>query len=372
MAKHKQSLSRIVAVFLAALLTGCAARPASSVSVPVLTPASSAPPQSQSAPQPPAMPVLQPLPLATNINALTGLPRPEGMPEGQRPVALSIPNNIQALPQAGVAQADVVVEMLTEGGITRLLAMYADYRALPLVGPVRSTRDQFVQFAMPTNSILAHIGTSVYARNLLQVAGYASVDGLYLGTTSFWFDDERTKPRPGGKLAEYCWFTSAELFQAGLDANQINPVGEVRTLFNFTTDAIPMDAQAASISVAYSDADQAQAGFAYNTEDGLYHKSIAGAPHTDMDGAPLAYHNVFLLWCDITLKPDGQCTEFDFSGGEGCYFTQGGVKALVWRKGGPEDALRLFTPQGEELPVMPGKSYVGFVPNNREDAVAYS
>ncbi len=212
----------------------------------------------------------------------------------------------------------------------------------------------------------------MYARNLLQVAGYASVDGIYLGTTSFWFDEERTKPRPGGKLAEYCWFTNAELFQAGLEAGRIDPVGEVRTLFNFSQEAIQQDGQATALNVAYSGMEQAQVGFGYNAGDGLYYKSIAGAPHVDIDGAQLAFQNVFLLRCAITLKPDGQCTEFDFSGGEGYYFTEGGVKALVWRKGGPEDALRLFTPDGQELAVRPGKSYVGFVPDDRADAVTYS
>ena len=40
---------------------------------------------------------------------------------------------------------------------------------------------------------MAHIGTSVYANNLLNLYGYKTVDGLYLGSTSYWFDEARKK-----------------------------------------------------------------------------------------------------------------------------------------------------------------------------------
>ncbi len=311
----------------------------------------------------------QPLPLAVDINALTGEVRPEGMLEGQRPVAIMVSNNQRSLPQRGLAGADVIYEALTEGGITRLMAMYADYRTVPQVGAVRSTRDVFVQLAVPSDAILVHIGSSVYAENLLNVLAYQDIDGYYVGTTSFYFDTARSLPKPGGKLNEYCWFTDAGLIWNGMEYLDIAPTGPVPALFHFADSAAPKADAAYAISVTYSPV--SVAGFVYDDTTGLYTNTIFGGVHADEDGTPLTFTNVILLSCPVTLKPDGQCTEVDLRGGEGVYFTSGGVQEINWRKGGPTDELRLYDSAGKELPVQPGKSYVGLVPDDVPDAVVY-
>lgn len=315
----------------------------------------------------PLGPTLPELPLAMDVNALTGLARPEGLEEGARPVAVMVVNNERALPQRGLAAADVLVEALTEGGVTRLMAMYADYRAVPQVGPVRSTRDQFVQLALPSDAILVHIGTSVYARNLLTVLNYKAIDGIYLGTTSFWFDNDRTLPRPGGKLNEYCWFTDAGLIYSGMELLDVWTTGEVHTLFRFATQQMAPAGDAAYVHVNYSDS--AQVSFTYDSTAGTYSKTAFGNLHTDEDGTPLTFTNLILLGCPMGLKPDGTVPEFDMTGGDGWYFTAGGMQPITWQKGDPQAPLRLLDADGNELMVQPGKSYIGVVPAEREGAV---
>ena len=62
----------------------------------------------------------------------------------QRPVAVMIDNSKYAQPQYGTSDADIIYEMVTEGGITRLMAVYDTIDHIQRVGPVRSARDQFV------------------------------------------------------------------------------------------------------------------------------------------------------------------------------------------------------------------------------------
>ena len=97
------------------------------------------------------------------LSPYTGLPKGEGYPEGERGVAVMISNVKPALPQSGLNAADLVYEMVTEGGITRLMAVYRDRTAIPLVGPIRSARDQHVQLMIPLNCLYAHVGGSSYA-----------------------------------------------------------------------------------------------------------------------------------------------------------------------------------------------------------------
>ena len=71
---------------------------------------------------------------------LTGEELPQGYSQDRRITAVVIDNVFMARPQRGLAEADILFECLVEGGITRFMALYADYRSLPQVGPVRSSR----------------------------------------------------------------------------------------------------------------------------------------------------------------------------------------------------------------------------------------
>jgi hypothetical protein len=76
-----------------------------------------------------------------NVNPLTGLC--DGISDEaltRRPVAVMINNMIQALPQWGISQADIIYEMLAEGRITRFLAIFQDYSKIEKLASIRSAR----------------------------------------------------------------------------------------------------------------------------------------------------------------------------------------------------------------------------------------
>lgn len=351
---------------LAFALFGCGKKNKASKQPPAPLPESMAAPNSV---PPEQQRELEPLPVAKGINALTGLPKTETMFDGQRPVAIMIANNSRALPQRGVASADVIYEMLTEGGITRLMAMYADSTSIHTTGPVRSTRDQFVQFAYPSKAVLAHIGASVYGSNLIKHLGYQTLDGIHLGTIAFGFDAARCLPRPGGKLNEYCWFTDSGPIAEGMKVKEIPASAEVRTLFKFAKSPEEMRPDALRITASYSDVSASE--FNFLPEEGLYSKTIFGQIHADEDGTPLRFTNVILLRCNIGQKEDGVLPDFDLAGGDGYYFHGGGAQALRWEKGDPTKPLRLFDLDGDELEIQPGKSYIGLVPAARQGAISF-
>lgn len=293
---------------------------------------------------------------------LTGLVWKEGLSHNQRPVAVMMGNTESALPQCGITSADVIYEMVTEGGITRLMAVYSDPAAIAKAGSVRSTRDQFVQFMLPINAIGVHIGSSIYGTEMLRQYQYATVNGIYLGTLAFSFDENRNQT----KSNVHCWFTDANgiaqgVAQAGIDGNG----GTVNQLFSFLkpdeTPRVPPKIDAQNISYRFSGV--TDASFTYDAETGSYLKSqYGGVPQMDeATGIQYGADNVFLLAAPVTLKPDGSCTEFDFTKGEGWYFSRGGGEKIKWQKGNPTDMLKLYSEDGQELSVNCGTSYVAFV-----------
>jgi hypothetical protein len=87
---------------------------------------------------------------------LTGLPAPETTPD--HPVMIvKIDNTAASDPQYGLGKADMVVEELVEGGITRLAAMF--YSQLPQkAGPVRSARASDIGVVTPLHAALVASG----------------------------------------------------------------------------------------------------------------------------------------------------------------------------------------------------------------------
>lgn len=356
---------------MAGALAGCGAGESSSAqSLPSSQPdasvaASSVPPSAT--PQPTPETLSAP---AAGQNALTGLAAAEGMLEGQRPVAVTVMNSQRSLPQRGLAAADVLVEMLIDSQETRLLALYGDYRNVPQVGPVTSTYDQFVQFALPMDTILVHIDKSQYAENLLAVLGQKDVDGMHLGKTAFWFDEARQLPRLTGKLNEYCWYTDAGYIWNGISGAGVYTQGAVPSLLAFgAADAFPPATDAHYVQGTFSGL--CTSGFNYVPDQGLYFKTNYGAAHTDDDGTQLTYSNVFFLQVGIGQKADSSLLEYDFTQGTGWYFTSGGVKPITWQKGDAQDAFVFTDETGATLTVKPGKSYIGFVPAGVENSVSW-
>lgn len=312
----------------------------------------------------PAEPTATPQPVTVyNYNLLTGEDKPADLPDGQRPVAIMI-NNVQAaLPQTGIGSADVIYEMETEGGITRMMAVFSDYTKVPLVGPVRSARDQFIQFVLPLNAIFVHIGGSTYANEMLNYYKYQDIDGMYLGTTSFVFDEERYKT----KAQEHCWYTNADLIQSGISTvSTIPTTGTLTPLFQFAAKgAVTLPTAAKEIAFRFSG--YGDAAFHYDAETGLYQKSIYGSPQLDVGtGAQLAFQNVFVLYANVGHKPDTELTDFDLSSGKGYYFTGGNYTPVTWSKDGDEAPLKVTGADGKELAVAPGKSYIAVVSNTQE------
>lgn len=301
-----------------------------------------------------------------DYNPLTGLAKDPNVPDGQRPVAVMIDNLREALPQSGLSSADVVLEAVTEGGITRILAVFTDYKTLPTVGPVRSARDQHAQFVLPINALFAHIGGSSYANNLLNYYKYQDIDGYYLGTNAFAFDEARR----ASKSSEHCWYTNAALIQQGIDKIGTLPVtGTLKPLFDFAAaDSVVLSNSASTFSLNFSN--YADSAFTYDSASGTYLQSQFGIPHTDANnGSQLSFKNIIVLSSNVSLKKDGFQLEFDLSGGDGWYVTGGKWSPIKWSKGEPDAPLVLKTADGGKLSVNPGKTYIALLGSDMRGTV---
>lgn len=88
---------------------------------------------------------------------LTGLPLADQARLARPALIVKVENAAASRPQSGLDAADVVVEEIVEGGITRFLAVYHSADA-DLVGPVRSVRPSDPDIAAPFGGLFAYSG----------------------------------------------------------------------------------------------------------------------------------------------------------------------------------------------------------------------
>lgn len=98
-----------------------------------------------------------------------------------RPIVVKVANDANARPQAGLARADLVLEIPVEGGITRYALVFHSEEA-DRIGPVRSARQSDLHYLDTLRAIIAHVGASeAVARKIREAAGrggFVDVDEL--------------------------------------------------------------------------------------------------------------------------------------------------------------------------------------------------
>ena len=118
-----------------------------------------------------------------NYNPLTGEFNLKDRAVGKRPISVMVNNIKKAWPQNGLNAADICYEMVTEGGITRIMAVFSDVASVPKVGSVRSARHQFTDCSIPLNTIFVHIGGSEPGYAALSERKIDHIDGIYFSSS---------------------------------------------------------------------------------------------------------------------------------------------------------------------------------------------
>ena len=117
-----------------------------------------------------------------------------------RPFAVMIDNHSDAWPQAGLQQAYMIYEIIIEGGATRFEALFKKDCLPDKLGPVRSSRHYFLDYAMEHDAIYVHFGWSPLAQSDIKTLKINNINGIY--DTFFW--------REPPKTSYHNAFTSAE------------------------------------------------------------------------------------------------------------------------------------------------------------------
>lgn len=300
--------------------------------------------------------------LLARQNLLTGVNDLSQEAVGKRPVAVMVNNVEEALPQYGVAQADVIFEIPVEGNLTRLMALYADYTQVPKICAIRSCRYYYPAIAKGFDAYYVHWGQDQTITSYLNSLKMNRFDGM--ANTGGLFGRDTARRNAGYSLEHTGYFDGTGFVEAVNEKGMRTDLLKDKqgTAFTFHEIGEVKKPQGDTCNKVHINFGAATATLTYDAVTDTYLKQINGKPHMDgVTGTQLAFTNVFILETSIGTRDEAGHKSVDWQGSSdsvGYYISNGAVQKIHWSKADEESYLKFYDENGEELVINRGKSYI--------------
>ncbi|MGJ9382141.1 DUF3048 domain-containing protein [Salipaludibacillus sp. CF4.18] len=295
----------------------------------------------------------------SNTFPLTGEPTEEST--DHRAFGVMIENSTSSRPHSGLYQADVVYELLTEGQITRLLAIFHSDQP-EKIGNVRSAREYFVHLNNGYDAIYSSAGGSPGAFDLIKREQVPYISGLDYDGQYFMRTSDRSAPHN-------MYTTYEDLVDAANDLGLTVEDREPPELPFFNeADSVKADGTAQGLDISYNSVNDVR--FDYDKETNSYIRSVGGNRVDDLEtGEPVASKNVFIVASAHQVLDNQGRRSIDIESGGEAFLVQGGefIEA-EWRN---VDGLILPFKDDEALSFLPGQTWINFVDGGIENKVSF-
>lgn len=316
-------------------------------------------------------PVQTASPLVENTPETTSLATPSPTPrqiaivafklpaEGFRPIAVMIDNEgTKSMPQGGLDKAQVIYEIIVEGGETRLMPVFWGVGP-EMIGSVRSSRHYFLDYAMENDAIYVHFGWSPMAEKDIKKLKINNINGVANGGEIFW---DLTKDKGNWQDS----YTSMQRILDYVKKVKYRTSSDKKHVFSYNkTVAEPVSGDKAErVSIRYSSA--YTCGFQYVQQSKTYLRFRKRKPQIERTtGKQLAAENIIIQFVKShTIKGDraGRQEVNTVGSGSGYYITQGKVIKIKWSKSKRSATTKYLDASGNAIKLNPGQTWVQIVP----------
>ena len=274
----------------------------------------------------------------------------------RRPLAVMIENSPSARPQSGLPEASVVYEAITEGGITRFMAIFL-HGAPAVIGPVRSIRPHFIDLAREYDAVMVHCGQSYEALQILaKTPSLYNLDQLKFAKP-FWRDSSRKAP--------HNLYTATEKLRAFVALHGWEQC--VLDLPHFTSsEQMTAGDPAPEVNIGFGGVVRYALRLVYDPQQNVYLRYMDGVQHTDREtGQPITAKNIIIQRVEAEQFSGSKLHTYDvrvIGSGNGTFITGGKQMPMLWSKDAATDCTRYTDTAGRSLPFQAGQTWIEIVP----------
>lgn len=280
----------------------------------------------------------------------------------EKPVtfAVMLENHPEARPVFGLGKASLVYEAIAEAPITRFLAIYSTVEDIEQIGPVRSARLFYVDWAEEFDVPYLHCGGSDDALKILKTRYEFDLNEFH-NSQYFWRDKTR--------IAPHNIFTSTELvIKAVEDKKWI--IDDNLPAWNYKEEA-KMEFRPASQEISINYMNQYfNLAWRYNPEHNDYIRFQGDEQQKDADGSEIRTKNVAILYTESKIIDSyGRRETKTIGSGSATVFQDGRAIEGTWSRPNQESRTRFYNEAGSEIYFNPGPTWIEVVPKHFPRAV---
>ncbi len=278
-----------------------------------------------------------------------------------RPIAVMINNNHAAWPHAGLQDAYLSYEIIAEGGITRIMALFKDQNTAK-IGSVRSSRHYYLDYALENDAIYVHYGWSNRAKSDIASLGVDNINGLY--DSGFWRDTSLNKSY------EHTAFTSIKgITKTAKSYGYLRDTNK-DLLLKYNARPINNDKREGSkkadvITIKYSD--YHTTSYEYDPEKKVYLRSMSGEKHVDaITNKQYTVKNIIVYKVSNSSFDSYGRQDLDNIGkGKGYFITNGYAVPITWEKKSRSSQTVYRYLDNEEIVVNDGNTFIQIQPKGQ-------
>lgn len=291
-----------------------------------------------------------PKPVEKFYSSLTGVEVSDSSEITHPVTAVMIENSPEARPQSGLRGAGVVYEAVAEGGITRFLAIYQGNKP-ELIGPVRSLRYYYLNWAAPYQASIAHVGGSYNALQEVQNGNHRDIDQSF-NSGAYWRSSDRVAPH--------------NVYTSGINLDNLN-LSKGYASSNFSsfsrTEGKPAtEPTATEIQLNFSSW-LFSTSYSYNKDSNSYNRSLAGSPHNDRESGQISPNVVIALEVETASRggSDGYEDIVTVGSGKATIFQNGTATLATWHKKSMLEPLEILDDQNKPIELVRGQTWISAI-----------
>lgn len=277
-----------------------------------------------------------------------------------RPIAVMIDNHKSAWPQAGLNDAYLVYEIIVEGGETRLMPVFKGV-SLDKIGPIRSSRHYFLDYALENGAIYVHYGWSPQAESDIKKLKVNNINGIAQSAKDFW--------RVTDKKAPHNAVTSTKNILQMAGEKGYKTQSNEKSVLNYQVEEINLDEgkTASRVVIPYSTSNVVS--YTYDETNKRYTRYSKNTKQTDWTTKEdITTKNIIITFAENYALNDGENKDRqdlkNIGDKKGYYITNGKAIEIVCSKSSRTAKTVYKDLQGNEIKVNDGNTFIQICPIN--------
>jgi len=276
---------------------------------------------------------------------------PEPFQWQKLPITVMIENFKKARPITGILSARIIYEAPVEADITRFLAVFQKDKLPKNIGPVRSARSYFIDWAKEYGSLYIHAGGSPQALNELKnISSIYNLDEISKNGNYFFRDLNKSKP--------HNLYISKKSISDFIEKNNLALKNDIKGWYYKNSSNKIDTSMLGVLKIEYRE----NAVWKYDKDLNRYLRYENGSALFDKNNNQLNAGTIVVQKTDVKTKDAiGRKSIRTQGSGEVIVFKNGQVIKGFWEKLRGDKRTRFYKKNGEEIVFSPGIVWIHIV-----------